>query len=94
MLIVVGGHAFCGAVVTSGECDLALAGGVTVMAILWGIRGVQPAGSLHETVGARCTRVLRTVLHGRKARVSWYWSGWPMPGAWDIRSRRCCGVRR
>ena len=60
----------------SGECDLALAGGVTVNATPDGLRRVQPAaraGRRRPVQGVRRRRP--TASAGPRAAACWWWSG-------------------
>ena len=78
----------------SGECDLALVGGVTVMpspAPLWNSAA---SGRWRRTAGARSMPVPPTAPRGRKAREYWWWSAWPMRGGWGIRCWRWYGAPR
>ncbi|AMC72964.1 polyketide synthase [Mycobacterium tuberculosis] len=78
----------------SGECDLALAGGVTVMATPPHSSSSAGSGRWRATVGARYTPVPPTGPRGQKAPGCWWWSGWWMHGGWGIRCWPWCADRR
>ena len=77
----------------SGECSLALAGGVTVMATPGDVRRVLPAAAgWPRTAGASRSPPARTARAGPRASGCWCWSGCPTPGATGTGCWRWCGV--
>ena len=79
----------------SGECSMALAGGVTIMATPGGLSGVQPAAGLSpdgrcKAFASGCGRL----RHGLRVWVWWWWSGCRRRGGWGIGCWRWCGGRR
>ena len=77
-----------------GECSMALAGGVTVMATP-GLRGVF-VGSVgwRRMVGVSRLRLVLMGPGGLRVLVWCCWSGCRLLGGWGIRCWRWCGVRR
>ncbi|GAA3062978.1 hypothetical protein GCM10020000_52920 [Streptomyces olivoverticillatus] len=66
----------------NGECSLALAGGVTVMATPRHVRGLQPAaGPGPPTAAASPSRRPRTARAGARASACCCWSGCPTHAA-------------
>ncbi len=93
MFVVVGGDPLGDVVIALRECDLALAGGVTVMglpSIFVGFsrqRGWLPMGDV------RRLRPRPTAPGGARAPGWLCWSGYRTPGGWGIRCWRWCGER-
>ena len=79
----------------AGECALALAGGVTVMADARRVRRVLPAARAgRRTAGARRSPPPRTAPAGPRASGCCCWSGCPTRGATATRCSRWCAARR
>ena len=95
VFVVVGGVASGVPGAAAGECALALAGGVTVMATpagcSWSSAG---SGGWRRMGGASRSRRRRTARLGARGSGCWCWSGCRMRGATVIGCWRWCGVRR
>ena len=97
-VLVVAGRSASGVVsrFVGRECELALAGGVTVIPAASGFRPFsrQPRVVARRSGDARRFRRVRTAPAGAKGSGFWFWSVSPTPGATAIRCWPWCAVRR
>ena len=78
----------------AGECSLALAGGVTVMATPDDVRRSSPGSAgWRRTAGARRSPRPPTARAGPRVSACWWWSGCRTRGATGIGCWRWCGVQ-